>query len=272
MAGSSLGLVILVVGLYAATALAHGAYLYAEEWARPASILLWVALAVHTLALGLAVWQNPSHVPFLNIVDAALFFTWVVALNYVLLDLLHPVKIAGVFVLPLVAVFLLGTAAVPRSVMTATVPDVSGTRLVFHILFAYLSYILFAISFVSALMYLLQERQLRKKAFFVFFYRLPPLDVLDRFSERFIEAGYPLLTIGLVAGALWATSAWQAWFSEWKVIWSVITWLIYGFYLVFRLLLGWRGRRAAYLSVAGFLAVVANLYVINLFVSRLHGF
>ncbi len=272
MTAASLGPIVLVAFLYGAAAMAHGAYLYAEEWNRPSTILLRLAVIVHTAVLGLAVWQSPSHVPFLRLADAALFFTWVVALNYVLFDLLYPVKIAGAFVLPLVSVFLLGTLGAPGTAAAATVPALSGPRLVFHILFAYLSYVLFALSFFSALIYLLQERQLRRKAFFIFFYRLPPLDVLDRFSERFIEVGFPLLTIGLIAGALWAQTAWHAWFSEWKVIWSVITWFIYGVYLALRLVLGWRGRRAAYVSLAGFAAVLANLYVINAFASKLHGF
>lgn len=272
MAGSSLGLILLVALLYGAAAMAHGAYLYAEEWNRPSTILLRIAVVVHTAVLALAVWLNPTHVPFLSLFDSALFFTWVVGLNYALFDLLHPVKTAGVFVLPLVSIFLLATLGAPSATMATTVPALSGPRLVFHILFAFLSYILFALSFISSLMYLLQEQQLRKKAFFVFFYRLPPLDVLDRFSERFIEVGYPLLTIALIVGAFWAESAWHSWFAEWKVIWSVVTWFIYGVYLVVRLFLGWRGRRAAYVSVVGFIFVMANLYVINAFASKLHGF
>lgn len=270
MAASSLGLVIVAVILYGVAALAHGAYLYADEWNRPSSLLLWLGFAFHTAALALRIWQSPSHVPFLSMDDAALFFTWGVALNYALLDLLHPVKIAGVFLIPLLVVFLLGTVAAPKA--TLDVPALSGSRLVFHIIFAYASYGLFALSFISAVMYLLQEKQLRDKSFFVFFYRLPPLDVLDKFGQRFIEAGYPLLTIGLVAGAMWANVAWKAWFGEWKVIWSVLTWAVYGIYLLARVALGWRGRRAAYLSIAGFLAVVANFYIINLFASKLHGF
>ncbi|MGE5591979.1 MAG: inner membrane protein YpjD [Bacillota bacterium] len=270
MAAASLGLVILALVLYAVSALAHGAYLYAEEWRRPSSFLLRLAFLAHTAALVLRIWQNPSHVPFLSMEDAALFFTWVVAVNYALLDLLHPVKIAGVFLIPVLVAFLLGTAAAPRAAMD--VPALSGTRLVFHILFAYASYGLFALSFISGVMYLLQEKQLRDKAFFVLFYRLPPLDVLDRFGLRFIEAGYPLLTVGLVAGVFWAQAAWTSWLFEWKVIWSGLTWMLYGFYLLARLALRWNGRRAAYLSVVGFLAVMANFYIINLFASRLHGF
>ena len=94
------------------------------------------------------------------------------------------------------------------------------------------------------------------------FRRLPPLDVLDRAEHRFLLAGFPLLTIGIITGTLWARRVEMGAPSEvLRAVFGYITWLVIAGVLFLRAAAGWRGRRAAYGTIAGFgLAVVVLMF------------
>ncbi len=103
--------------------------------------------------------------------------------------------------------------------------------------------------------------------------RLPSLDVLDEVSYRAIAFGFPLLTIGIITGAIWADQAWGRWWGwDPKETWSLITWLYYGGYLHLRLTMGWRGRHSAILAVIGLIAVLFTYLGVNLLLSGLHSY
>lgn len=103
--------------------------------------------------------------------------------------------------------------------------------------------------------------------------RLPSLDVLDEVSYRGIAFGFPLLTIGIITGAIWADQAWGRWWGwDPKETWSLITWLFYGAYLHTRLTMGWRGRHSAVLAVIGLVMVMITYLGVNLFLSGLHSY
>lgn len=103
--------------------------------------------------------------------------------------------------------------------------------------------------------------------------RLPSLDVLDEVTYRGIAFGFPLLTIGIITGAIWADQAWGRWWGwDPKETWSLITWLFYGAYLHTRLTMGWRGRHSAVLAVAGLVVVLFTYLGVNLFLSGLHSY
>jgi cytochrome c-type biogenesis protein CcsB len=103
--------------------------------------------------------------------------------------------------------------------------------------------------------------------------RLPSLDVLDEVSYRAIALGFPMLTIGIVTGAIWADIAWGRWWGwDPKETWSLITWLYYGGYLHTRLTLGWRGRHSALIAVIGLVVVLITYLGVNLFFSGLHAY
>lgn len=103
--------------------------------------------------------------------------------------------------------------------------------------------------------------------------RLPALDVLDEVSYRAIALGFPMLTIGIVTGAIWADIAWGRWWGwDPKETWSLITWLYYGGYLHTRLTLGWRGRHSAMIAVIGMVVVLITYLGVNLFFSGLHAY
>ncbi len=103
--------------------------------------------------------------------------------------------------------------------------------------------------------------------------RLPSLDVLDEVSYRGIAFGFPMVTIGIVTGAIWADQAWGSWWSwDPKETWSFITWLFYGAYLHTRLTWGWRGRHSAVLAVIGMVVVLFTYLGVNLLLSGLHSY
>lgn len=103
--------------------------------------------------------------------------------------------------------------------------------------------------------------------------RLSLADTLDNVSYRMIGLGFPLLTIGIVAGAVWANEAWGApWSWDPKETWALITWLVFAAYLHARITRGWQGRRPALLAAAGFFVVWVCYLGVNLLGKGLHAY
>jgi cytochrome c-type biogenesis protein CcsB len=102
---------------------------------------------------------------------------------------------------------------------------------------------------------------------------LPSAASLERVSNRIITFAFPIWTFAIIAGAIWANAAWsRAWGWDPKETWSFITWLAYAAYLHARATGGWRGRRAAMISLTGFACLMVNFYVVNTVVVGLHSY
>jgi len=109
-------------------------------------------------------------------------------------------------------------------------------------------------------MYLLQERQLKARRPGTIYYRLPPLETLDRLTVATLTVGFPFLTVGLALGVLSARAAWGSVMTfDPLALFSLIMWMIYAAILVGRVMGRWRGRRAAYFSIAGFCVMLVTL-------------
>lgn len=103
--------------------------------------------------------------------------------------------------------------------------------------------------------------------------RLDLADVLDNISYRIIGLGFPLLTIGIIAGGVWANEAWGSYWSwDPKETWALITWLVFAAYLHARITKGWQGRRPAYLAAIGFFVVWVCYLGVNLLGKGLHSY
>jgi cytochrome c-type biogenesis protein CcsB len=103
--------------------------------------------------------------------------------------------------------------------------------------------------------------------------RLNLADTLDNISYRMIGLGFPLLTIGIIAGAVWANEAWGSYWSwDPKETWALITWLVFAAYLHARITRGWQGRRPAILAASGFLVVWVCYLGVNLLGKGLHSY
>src|SRR5918996_285465 len=150
-------------------------------------------------------------------------------------------------------------------------PALASAWIWIHIALAMVGIAAFVFNFAGALMYLLQERQLKAKRPGTFYYRLPSLQTLDRLTFRTLALGFPFLTTGLVLGALWARAAWGSAFTfDPLAFFSFLAWLIYAATLAGRAVAGWHGRRAAYFAIVGFVALALTLGA-GLFLPGRHG-
>lgn len=103
--------------------------------------------------------------------------------------------------------------------------------------------------------------------------RLTTADILDNISYRIIGLGFPLLTIGIISGAVWANEAWGSYWSwDPKETWALITWLVFAAYLHARITRGWQGRRPALLAASGFLVVWVCYLGVNILGKGLHSY
>ncbi|MEM1173044.1 MAG: c-type cytochrome biogenesis protein CcsB [Cyanobacteria bacterium P01_H01_bin.35] len=103
--------------------------------------------------------------------------------------------------------------------------------------------------------------------------RLNIAQILDNISYRIIGLGFPLLTIGIISGAVWANEAWGSYWSwDPKETWALITWLVFAAYLHARITRGWQGRKPAILAATGFAVVWVCYLGVNLLGKGLHSY
>ena len=143
--------------------------------------------------------------------------------------------------------------------------------LLLHTVCTWLSYVAFLVAFVAGVLFLLQERQLKRKTLGRLFYRLPPLEVLDGINFIALGAGCVLLTLGVAFGmARWRVSLGQWGMGDPKVSITMLLWVGYVVLWVVRLRATLRGRRVAWLSALGFSLVVFTALGIGWIVPTLH--
>jgi cytochrome c-type biogenesis protein CcsB len=122
-------------------------------------------------------------------------------------------------------------------------------------------------------MYLWQERELKSRRVDRFFFRLPSLGLVDRLGYKTVAFGFVFLSFGIVSGSIWAHSAWGSYWSwDPKETSALIVWLVYVFYLHGRLSSGWRGRKSAYLAIAGFATVLFTYLGVSFLLPGLHAY
>ncbi len=259
--------------LYGAGTAAYLAHLLlGREWApRVGRLLTGLGFLAHT-AYFLARWGAAGYFPITNLFESLGFFSWAVVLAMILLQIRLAAPVVGAIVLPIAFLFALGAFAF-ESAVAPLPPALQSNWLYLHTTLAFLGDAFFVIAFAGGLLYLVQERQLKRHRVGGLYHRLPSLDLLDRINYRSLTIGFPLLTLGIITGAVWAEYAWGAyWQWDPKETWSLITWFIYAALVHARLTVGWRGRKAAYLSIAGFLAVLFTFLGVNLLLGGLHSY
>ena len=169
----------------------------------------------------------------------------------------------GAFVAPVALTFLVGAQFVG---ITRAGPGGQRGLLAVHVTSNLLGMALFLLAGMAGTFYLVQERQLRAKRVTWFTAKLPPLDALDRTEHKLLLAGFPLLTFGIVTGAVFAAHMEHASAGEiLRAALAYTTWFVVAGVLILRAAAGWRGRRAAYGTIAGVVCVllVILLYVIH---------
>ena len=241
-------------GFYFLSTVAHLFYLFSQRVLafRLGHILLGVGLLVHTIglvgqAVGLRGLPVGSHQELLS------FLAWGLVSAYLIAQARLRLKVLGAFVSPVATLFLLSASAVPGGVW----PVARNRWLPVHVTLLFVGEAIFALAFLLGTMYLIQEHLVKRKRVGPIFRQLPSLAMLDKLNFRCLTLGFPLLTLGMITGAFLAQGAWGAYWSwEAKEVLALITWLLYAGQLYSRLTAGWRGRRAAIFSIAGFIALL----------------
>jgi cytochrome c-type biogenesis protein CcsB len=261
---------VVLYGLGTVGFLVHVA-LQRDAAARAARLLTGLGFLVHT-AFFLARWAAAGYFPITNLFESLGFFSWAIVLALIVLQIRLPAPVVGAIVVPIA--FVLAVSALGFEAGVAPLqPALQSGWLYVHTTLAFLGDAFFVIAFAGAVLYLVQERQLKRHRVGGIYQRLPSLDLLDRINYRSLTIGFPLLTLGIITGAVWAEYAWGAyWQWDPKETWSLITWFIYAALVHARFNVGWRGRKAAYLSIAGFLAVLFTFLGVNLLLEGLHSY
>jgi HemX protein len=251
--------------LYAGSAAGYLVYFARPRHVRAASVgysFLAAAFGVHAVSIGLACAEFRG-AEFFTLRGAFVTLAWLVAGAYLVVHRAYRVPAVGAFIMPLILVVLVpalfGSPGNP-GVAPATVRTPSVT---IHIVTAIGGVALFGLAFGVALMYLLQEREVKGKRFGALFSRLPSLDALDRLNQRLIRLGFLVFTVALVAGAITANAVWKsAWEWDPQIIRSIVVWALYGVMVQLRHT-GWHGRRYAVLTLVGFLLVMVSMVTLK---------
>jgi cytochrome c-type biogenesis protein CcsB len=212
-----------------------------------------VGFLMHTVAL-LARMVEAGSVSLTSLHDALSFFAWSLVLVFLWADVRHRIHVMGAFLLPIALLSLVWAAALPRE----TAPMLKTVWV--HVTLSMLGTVGFTVAFAAGLMYVIQDGLLKSKQFNALYAKLPPLDFLDHLNQLAIVTGFPLLTLGIITGALSAEVARGAYVS-WnpEQVWALVTWVFYFIVLLGRMTVGWRAKRAAYLTIIGFGGVVLTL-------------
>ena len=230
-------------------------------------ILGFIFLLVGVVTRGL----SASRVPWGNMyefsITGALAFTgaYLAALRK------YDLRWLGVIV-SISALLTLGTAITLLYVPSAPlVPALKSTWLVIHVSTAIISGGVFLLANVISGAYLYLDNMEKEGPRKVWAQRFPALEVLDQLSYRLVAFVFPLWTFSVIAGAIWAESAWgRYWGWDPKETWAFITWVAYAAYLHARVTVGWRGRRAAWLCLLAGSTFLFNYVYVNVWGTGKH--
>ena len=166
----------------------------------------------------------------------------------------------------------LGTAvAVLYRPSAPLVPALKSTWLVIHVSAAIVSGGVFLLANAIAAAYLYLDTMESRGERTAWAKRLPSLEDLDQLSYRLVAFVFPLWTFAVIAGAIWAESAWgRYWGWDPKETWAFITWVAYAAYLHARVTIGWRGRKAAWLCLFAGSTFLFNYVYVNIYGTGKH--
>ncbi|MFP7753556.1 c-type cytochrome biogenesis protein CcsB [Thermodesulfobacteriota bacterium B35] len=236
---------------------------------RIARMIFFAAAILHTLNI-LARYLEAGHTPITSQHEAVSFFAWSVAWCYLSFRWRYTVKNFGTFVSVFVFLLMLLSSLASRQIMPL-VPALQSWWLPVHASISLVADGFLALACIGSIMYLLQEREIKNKRFGLFYSRLPSLDSLDKLNQHCLSVGFPLLTLGIITGSLWAKQAWGSyWHWDPKETWSLITWFLYAAVVHQRFTVGWRGRRVAVLTIIAFVAVLFTLWGVTFLLKGVH--
>ena len=235
---------------------------------RLGTLFLALGLVAHYFAL-LERSRGLHTVPYHDLYGSMSLFGWLLALTYLGLELYHRQRSVGAFVLPFILAFFLAAHLAPADRLPQ--PDLKGAVFAFHVTLSILAYAAFALSFVLSLIFLGEERLLRKHELGNMVWRLPPLELLERMSRSSVLVGLISIAIGTVLGFVSVDRLMgQYWFYDPKYVVTLFVLLLYVLYFRLARTATWRGARASKLCIFNFVVVVLSFTVVNLYLSHSH--
>ena len=231
-------------------------------------VVLYITFGLHTVGL-IVRWIESyelglGHAPLSNFYESLIFFAWCVGLILILMRKKLKAPIITAFA-SLVALFFIGYASLSPSVQKGIqplIPALQSNWLHVHVFTCFIAYAAFAISFLCGIFYMFHWKNV-----------IPPRETLEEINYQSVMVGFPMLSAGILTGAVWAHYAWGAYWSwDPKETWSLITWIVYALFLHARFARGWKGKRIALLSIIGFGSVIFTYIGVNFILSGLHSY
>lgn len=239
-----------------ATPARHGLTAYGAWLTRGSLLLLTVTLVLRTIVTG--------HGPFANQYEFSVAFGWGIVAAFAYFEHRYQMRALGLLVLPIAMALLLYAMTVGATADPLVPALQNNLLLTVHVALAIVAYGAFSVACAAGALFLVSPPQGRRG--------LPKPEKLDEIAYRAVVIAFPLLTLVIILGAVWAQIAWGTYWSwDPKETASLFTWLVYGAYLHARVVRGWRGRRAAWLLMLGFAAVLFTFFG-NLFFGGLHSY
>ena len=234
-----------------------------DAHARRGVIALATGFVFQTLSI-LSHFSQAGLLPVTTFGEGLSFFAWLIVGTFLVLGRSERVSAVGVVISPLATVMTAGASVF--FVQSVPIPaELHSVWLPVHVTLAFLGNAVFGIAFAVSVIYLFEERRLKLRRDAWLLSRLPSLEQLDRLNYRCLVWGFPLLSLGILTGGIWAANTWgRFWSGELREILSLATWLVYAGLLQFRLTAGLRGRRAATLTIVGFALVVVSYVSVSL--------
>jgi len=237
----------------------------AEVAGRAAHYLGLALLTASVVSRAIAVERPPLG----NLWEYTVALAWGIVLFTAVFERAFRERAIGLVMLPgAVAMMAVALLFFPPDV-TPLVPALQANRILgLHVTTMMLAYSALSISFGASLLHLAQAGASGRR-----FPRLPEAETLGEIAYWSVLVGFPLLTLGIALGAYWANSAWgRYWGWDPKETSALLTWFIYAGYLHARGLRGWEGKRAAWLLVVAFAAVLFTYFAVNFLISGLHSY
>jgi len=238
-------------------------------------------------------WIDSGHFPLSNLYESLIFLAWsFTAIHISCIFAFQNLTFLNAITTPITLLtYTFASFSLPPAMQKATalVPALQSNWLMMHVTIMILSYAALLCGSLIAFVFLLVPASLKfeqpsalqlETLDTVTTEPLPPVGVLsvfgqtlDNLSYRILGLGFPLLTLGILSGAVWANEAWGSYWSwDPKETWALITWLVFAIYLHTRLTKGWRGTKSAMLATLGFVTVWVCYLGVNLLGSGLHSY
>jgi len=237
--------------------------------------LTW--LAFFTLLLGVVlrgVWAGRA--PWGNMYEFSISAALGVLGVFLVLSIRRDLRWLGLFVVIPTLLWLGLAVTVLYTEAAQLVPALKSYWLVIHVAAAIICFGAFTLAAATAGLSLARGRVERRQGtteVVGWTSRMPTSERLQVLTNRVVAFSFPLWTFAVVAGAIWAENAWgRYWGWDPKETWAFITWVIFAAYLHARSTAGWRGNRASWIAIAGWVSFLINYFGVNIFVNSLHSY